>query len=158
MRRAGFTLLEAVIVASIIGLLAVLAIPTFTKARLRSQNATFINDLRVTGEAFEQYAMEKGDFPPDAPADVVPEGMAEYMPQRIHWETGPRIGGRWDWDRAPEKGGEIFGCCYAGISVLEPRRTSVQMSDIDAIIDDGDLSSGSFRAREGGYIYILQKD
>ena len=65
--RCGFTLLEIMIVISIIGLLTVIAMPMFMHARFRSQNTAFLNSLRLAGDAFHQYAVEKGDFPRDAP-------------------------------------------------------------------------------------------
>ena len=32
-----------------------------------------------------------------------------------------------------------------------------QMQEIDAMVDDGNLGSGQFRQRPGGYIYILEE-
>jgi hypothetical protein len=32
---------------------------------------------------------------------------------------------------------------------------AAQMQELDALIDDGDLSSGNFRARSDGYIYVI---
>ena len=152
----GFTAMEIMIAVSIIGLLAVIAMPSLIKARFHAQNATFIHNLKAASAAFEQYTMSQGDFPENAGPGIMPGGMSEYMPRRIHWTSPTTIGGQWDWDRAPSKTETIFGC-YAGVSVYRPERTSVEMQGIDAKIDDGDLSTGIFRSREDGYIYILEK-
>ncbi len=58
--RAGFTLVEIMIVVAIIALLAAIAVPGFLRARKRSQASKVINDLRMIDSAMDQYAIEKG--------------------------------------------------------------------------------------------------
>ena len=57
-RRAGFTLVEIMIVVAIIALLAAIAVPGFLRARKRSQASKIINDLRLIDAAVDQYAIE----------------------------------------------------------------------------------------------------
>jgi prepilin-type N-terminal cleavage/methylation domain-containing protein len=57
-KRAGFTLVEIMIVVAIIALLAAIAVPGFMRARKRSQASRVINDLRLIDSAVDQYAIE----------------------------------------------------------------------------------------------------
>ena len=58
--RAGFTLVEIMIVVAIIALLAAIAVPGFLRARKRSQASKVLNDLRMIDSAVDQYAIETG--------------------------------------------------------------------------------------------------
>jgi prepilin-type N-terminal cleavage/methylation domain-containing protein len=57
-KRAGFTLVEIMIVVAIIALLAAIAVPGFLRARKRSQASKVLNDLRLISSAIDQYAIE----------------------------------------------------------------------------------------------------
>jgi len=58
--RAGFTLVEIMIVVAVIGLLAAIGIPNFVRARQTSQTNACINNLRVIDQAKQQWALEYG--------------------------------------------------------------------------------------------------
>jgi prepilin-type N-terminal cleavage/methylation domain-containing protein len=137
-RRDAFTLVELMIVVGIIALLAAIALPGFVRARQRAQNTKFINELRVASSAFDTYAIEHGNYPPDANRGIVPPGMDTYFDHSFDFTAVTPIGGRWDWDK------DIFGF-KAGLSVVDPNALQIQLQDIDKSWDDGNLVTGHFQ-------------
>jgi len=69
-RKAGFTLVEIMIVVAIIGLLAAIAIPNFIKARATSQQNACINNLKQIDGAISTWALETGQSSGASVADI----------------------------------------------------------------------------------------
>ena len=144
----GFTLLEIMIVVGIIALLAVIAIPSFMRARETTRVTAFVNDLQKATDAFEMYAMERGNYPPDANRGVIPPGMESFLP-KMNWTNTTPLGGRWDWER------NTLGI-RAGVSAVTPTAPPSAFQEVDLRIDDGNLASGRFQfINSDRYTYIV---
>ena len=78
LRKAGFTLVEIMIVVAIIGLLAAIAIPNFIKARATSQANACINNMRQIDAAVNQWALENGKKTAD-PAPGLATDLTPYI-------------------------------------------------------------------------------
>jgi len=54
LRRRGFTLVEVILVASLIGLMAAIAVPALLKSRKAAQSKVCLQNLRLIEDAIEQ--------------------------------------------------------------------------------------------------------
>jgi prepilin-type N-terminal cleavage/methylation domain-containing protein len=61
--RKAFTLLELLIVVSMIAILSAIALPNFMEAQTRQKVARSSADLRVLSAAIESYAIDNGTYP-----------------------------------------------------------------------------------------------
>ena len=86
-KQFGFTLIEIMIVVGIIGLLAVLAVPSYLRSRMRSQGERIVNDARQADAAIDQWAMETSQSPG---VQVSQTAAAAYL--KTAWPTNDILG------------------------------------------------------------------
>jgi general secretion pathway protein G len=63
-KQAGFTLLELLVVMTIIGILAAIAVPSLRDSPQRAREATLRADLFTFRSLIDQYKGDRGEFPP----------------------------------------------------------------------------------------------
>jgi len=78
-RKAGFTLVEIMIVVAIIALLAAIAIPNFVKARTTSQKTACIANMKQIDGAKATWAMEMKKSSSATPAPTELYGPTLYI-------------------------------------------------------------------------------
>ena len=78
-RESGFTLLELLVVMTIIGILAAIAVPALRDSPQRAREATLREDLFTLRSVIDQYHGDKGVFPPDLQT-LVADGYLRKIP------------------------------------------------------------------------------
>jgi general secretion pathway protein G len=78
-RESGFTLLELIIVLTVIGILATIAVPAFKDVPRRAQEAALRTNLRTMCDAIDQYHADKGKYPPSLEA-LVEDHYLRFLP------------------------------------------------------------------------------
>ena len=144
----GFTLLELLVVTSIIGILLAIALHVYHQQKNRARVAAVASELRSFATSFYAYGAEHGDFPNDADL-ALPAGMEKLIPVG-RWEHETKLGGFFDWE-----GPDAYP--YAGIALVNSPASVELLQMLDRMLDDGDLAAGRFRISTGGRpTYILQ--
>jgi len=77
---SGFTLLELMIVVSIIGILATIAAPTYQKSVVKAREAVLRQDLFTLRDVIDQHRADQGKYPPSL-QDLVGAGYLRTVPK-----------------------------------------------------------------------------
>ena len=77
--QRGFTLLELLVVMTIIGILAAIAVPALRDSPQRAREATLREDLFTLRSVIDQYHGDKGVFPPDLQT-LITDGYIRKLP------------------------------------------------------------------------------
>src|SRR4030088_126155 len=78
-RQSGFTLLELLVVMTIIGILAAIAVPALRDSPQRAREAALKEDLFALRSVIDQYHGDKGNYPPDLQT-LVTDGYVRKIP------------------------------------------------------------------------------
>jgi len=79
-RRGGFTLVELLVVAAIVGILTALAIPNMKTVLLRARATELVGDIEVVRVATQSYNGNHHTWPAETAAGAVPPELVDYLP------------------------------------------------------------------------------
>ena len=85
-RRGGFSLIELLIVVSIIGILAGLAMPNLRSMTYRARAVSVAGDLTALRVATVQYNADQNAWPAEAAAGVVPPELTGFLPDGFSFQ------------------------------------------------------------------------
>jgi general secretion pathway protein G len=88
--KSGFTMIELMIVMTVITILVSIAVPFYQKSILRSKEAVLKNNLFTIRTVIDEYTMDKGKAPQTL-QDLVSEGYLRAVPK------DPMTGTESDW-------------------------------------------------------------
>ena len=100
--RAGFTLVELLLVVVIVSILAGLAIPNYRNVVNKARAADLLGRIDVVEHAVQSYLGDNNGWPSESAAGVVPTGVVTYLPENFSF-TGEDF--QLDW----ENGGGLIG-------------------------------------------------
>lgn len=147
----GFTLLELMMVMALVGLMASFAAPIYAEYFVRAQLVETTLRISNWGREFKRWEIDNGRYPNDSHIVLPPEAARTLNILNSEWLAPTALGGNWNWE-----GPDGYG--YAGIAIVNATASVNDITQLDWILDDGDLSTGSFRqTKNGRYTYILEE-
>lgn len=143
---AGFSIVEIMVVITIISLLGALAIPRVKTYQNSARAAVIASNLRTFAAAFEGYSQENGEWPAETAAGEIPAEMAGRLGTSAWLQPSP-MGGQYNWENNQTHGGVKY---RAAICISESATAPLEVNAdmllaIDRLMDDGNLSTGNFR-------------
>ena len=107
----GFTLIELMIVVSIVGILATIAVPSYQSSLMKARETVLRQDLFTLSELLDHHRADKGKYPPSLDG-LVTAGYLRALP-KDPFTNSP---GSWQQIIEPTEGG-IFDV-YSGSDLV----------------------------------------
>jgi prepilin-type N-terminal cleavage/methylation domain-containing protein len=156
----GFSLVELMVVVTIISIMMMMAVPTYDRIRRKARATAIANDFRVYAAAFQAHAHAAGSWPDDTPAGGIPPGMTADELNLNQWTATTSIGGKFKWERHLLINGTQYNAALSIASTADtsPLNDADLMEQLDRELDDGNLSQGNFQIGDDySPVYIIER-
>lgn len=78
--ESGFTLLELMVIVTVVGILVTMAVPSFRQSVVKAREAVLMRDLFTVRDLLDQHRGDKGRYPASL-TDLVASGYLRAVPQ-----------------------------------------------------------------------------
>lgn len=95
MRKAGFTLIELVVVVTTIGILASVAVPNYRGVIMKAEATALVADATTVAKAAYSYQAESGSLPRNRPWGRTPPELESHLPGGFSFDRGDLATMRW---------------------------------------------------------------
>ena len=146
-----FPRVEIVAVVAMIGVFTSLVVASVQGVANDASRTTIIMSVRAYVDAAQRFRLATNEYLPETDSGVVPDGFDGFITSE-RWVERTPIGGMWDVEF------NTYGVTSAlGIDFTSSPRTpsDAYMQEIDAAIDDGDLTTGVFQKLDADRFYFI---
>lgn len=152
--RLGFSLIELIIVVVILGVLAAVAIPRLSRGSEGAGINAFVKEINNLSKIIDMYQVETGNKIADSTTGETPSELGDYL-HATTWEGLTPLGGEWDIER-DESGITLAVGVHYMKTMGSPDED--KLTRVDELLDDGDLSSGTFRKIAANRYYLVLEE
>lgn len=144
--QLGFTLVELIAVIVVLAVLAAVAVPKYFDMQKRARISAVTGSIKAVYQAQRTYERDNGPVTGShwIQADI-PTWLTPYLDNRKYFQTSRAYGGQWFFYTQSTN--------YAEIGLVSSNVPADEAAEIDAILDDGNLTTGRFRQTGYGYFY-----
>lgn len=140
---------EIALVLAVLAAGALLASTSFHRMRQHAREEHFVADLRARSAALESYHQKLGRWPAAAWEGTMPAGLEPFL-SGSNWSDPSPFGGHFVWTQpAAGERGLLSVTAFDSDAPLGASRAELRA--IDAMMDDGDLTTGRFRTGFNGW-------
>lgn len=144
MNSKGFTIIELLIVVSIIGVLSAVVLASVGDVRDKAYQARAESETKSFREALQLYMSDHGNPPADVSRGI-PSGLESYLSSN-HWPEAPWPNSSYDWDNWDINGQDVYQISIRFCEQNQPETCDFPNKDW---ADDFKINSAVYHCIEG---------
>ena len=147
LRYRAFSLIELVIVVVIIGIIGAIAVPRYSAFAQNAKVSSYTNEINNIIEGVYEYAQTNGGYPAHEAGFAFPTELLDLF-RDVPSEMKTPFDGVWRYKN-------MSGVVSVGSHKLSGTPDLDAMTRIDAILDDGNLTTGRFKSQGAAWFWML---